>query len=69
MICFVDYRISKEEEKNLSLLGFNPIKTPKCPLLYEAIDGHVDIQINIVDKENRIVVVHKDIPQEFLNKL
>ncbi|MGL5152340.1 MAG: DUF6873 family GME fold protein [Clostridium sp.] len=69
MICFVDYRITEEEEKKLSLLGFNPIKTPKCPTLYPAIDGHVDIQMNILDKNSRSIIVHKDMPSSFLKAL
>ena len=45
--CFVDYRISQLEEKKLKDLNLNIIKVPKHPKLYDAIDGHPDIQINI----------------------
>lgn len=53
--CFVDYRISEIEEKNLKHLGLNLIKVPKHPKLYDAIDGHPDIQINIIDKNTLIL--------------
>lgn len=69
MVCFVDFRISSKEELNLSLLGLTPIKIPKSPLLYEAISGHVDIQLNVLNKSNRSVIVQKNIPTEFLTIL
>lgn len=69
MFCFVDYRITNIELENLTSLGLTPIKVPKSPLLYEAIDGHVDIQVFILDKDKKTVLVHKDMPKSFLNKL
>lgn len=53
--CFVDYRISEIEESNLKKLGVNIIKVPKHPNLYSAIDGHPDIQINILNSNSLIV--------------
>ena len=44
MICFVDYRTTDEECNNLHNLGLKIIKIPKAPALYDAINGHVDIQ-------------------------
>ena len=51
MICFVDYRTTDEECNNLHNLGLKIIKIPKAPALYDAINGHVDIQINILDEK------------------
>ena len=53
MICFVDYRISDEELLSLKNLNFDIIKIPKDHNLYSAIDGHVDIQLNILNKSKR----------------
>ncbi len=53
--CFVDYRISEIEEMNLKNLGVNIIKVPKHKNLYEAIDGHPDIQINILNSSSIII--------------
>lgn len=65
MICFVDYRSTIEECNNLIKLGFKIIKIPKSNSLYEAINGHVDIQINILSKKDKLVVINKDMPLDF----
>lgn len=67
MICFVDYRISKEEITNLLKLNFIPITVPKTNKVYESINGHVDIQLNVISKNK--VIVHKDMPLDFLKIL
>ena len=69
MICFVDYRISNTEEKSLKYLGANIIKVPPCDNLYEAIKGHVDIQLNIINKKKKEIIIHKDISNTFKNEL
>lgn len=69
MNCFVDYRVTTEELNNLIKLEIDPIIVPKSPLVYPAIDGHVDIQIAVVDKCQRKVVINKDIDQSFINIL
>lgn len=69
MYSFVDYRISEEEIVNLKSEGVIPIKVPKTALVYDAICGHVDIQLNILSKKNKTVIVHKDIDKNFLKKL
>ena len=61
MYSFVDYRISEEELINLKKEGVIPIKVPNTSLVYDAISGHVDIQLNILSKKNKTVIVHKDI--------
>lgn len=66
MHCFVDYRITNEELVNLSNLNVNPILVPKCNEVYEAINGHPDIQLNILKtKENTHIIVQKNINKNF----
>lgn len=69
MFCFVDYRISNEELNNLIKLNIEPIIVPKCPNVYEAIDGHVDIQLHVINKAEKKIIIQKDISKEFLNSL
>jgi len=66
MHCFIDYRITKEELFNLSRLKMNPILIPKCSKVYESINGHPDIQLNIL-KNNSYdkIIIQKDISQDF----
>ncbi|MBN1045973.1 MULTISPECIES: DUF6873 family GME fold protein [unclassified Clostridium] len=70
MYCFIDYRSTKEEIDNLQKLNIEPILVPKSNNVYEAINGHPDIQMNILknSSENQIII-HKDIPSEFINLL
>lgn len=66
MHCFIDYRVTKEELLNLSKLNMNPILVPKCTNVYEAINGHPDIQLNILkNKSLDKVIIQKDISQNF----
>ena len=67
MHCFLDYRVSFEELNNLLHLKLNPIILPITSLVYEAINGHVDIQLNVIDKNK--VIVHKSISDDFLKLL
>lgn len=69
MYCFIDYRTTKEELNNLYKLELEPIIIPKTPLVYEAINGHVDIQLNILSKKDKLVIVSKDINKSFLSSL
>ncbi|WP_315080870.1 DUF6873 family GME fold protein [uncultured Clostridium sp.] len=70
MYCFIDYRSTKEEIDNLQKLNIEPILVPKSNNVYESINGHPDIQMNILknSSENQIII-HKDIPSEFINLL
>lgn len=63
----VDNRIHKDEEVYLKKLGFNIIKSPSSDLLYEAISGHPDILLNVLSKNK--ILVHKDMPENFINLL
>ena len=66
MHCFIDYRVTKEELLNLSKLNMNPILIPKCNEVYEAINGHPDIQLNILkNKSSTQIIVQKNISEYF----
>jgi len=66
MHCFVDYRITKEELLTLSKLDLKPILIPKCNDVYDAINGHPDIQLNVL-KNNSFnkIIIQRNIPEKF----
>lgn len=66
MHCFVDYRITKEELLSLSKLDLKPILVPKCNYVYDAINGHPDIQLNVLknDSFNKIII-QQNISEKF----
>lgn len=63
MICFVDYRTTDNEINSLKKLNYDVIKIPKDNNLYEAINGHTDIQLNILN--NNTLIVNKNITLSF----
>lgn len=63
MICFVDYRTTEEEINSLKNLNYDVIKIPKDNNLYEAINGHTDIQLNILNRHT--IIVNKNINLSF----
>lgn len=66
MHCFIDYRTTDEEINNLLSLDLNVIKVPKTNKVYDAIDGHPDIQMNILkNKSSAQIIVQKDISNQF----
>ena len=70
MHCFIDYRATNEELVNLSKLNMNPILIPKCNEVYEAIDGHPDIQVNVIkNKSSNQIIVQKNISAYFKEML
>lgn len=69
MVAFIDYRTTTIEKKSLSKLNIDFIEVPKNSTLYDAIDGHVDIQLNIINKKEKKIIVHKDINDTFIQKL
>jgi hypothetical protein len=70
MHCFIDYRATNEELMNLSRLNMNPILIPKCDKVYEAIDGHPDIQLNVLkNKSSNQIIIQKDISEHFKDVL
>ncbi|QAA35269.1 hypothetical protein C1I91_10215 [Clostridium manihotivorum] len=56
-----------EEEQKLKALSISVIKVPKCEKIYDAINGHPDIQINILDSNT--IIVQRDVPLAFLKQL
>ncbi|MBU5456172.1 DUF6873 family GME fold protein [Caproiciproducens sp. MSJ-32] len=69
MICFIDYRTSEEERNSLKALNLTLIEIPPCNNLYEAINGHVDIQLNIIDKNKKRIIIQKEMPEAFKKML
>lgn len=69
MNCFIDYRTSDEEINILQNLNINTIKVPRSSLVYPAIDGHVDIQLNILTNSSNHIIVHKNICTDFIETL
>jgi hypothetical protein len=66
MHCFIDYRVTKEELLNLLKLNINPILVPKCDDTYEAINGHPDIQLNILKtNSHNEIIIQKNISKSF----
>ncbi|GAA0748044.1 DUF6873 family GME fold protein [Clostridium oceanicum] len=63
----VDSRISNIEKENLKKFGLEIICCPTSNLLYDAVCGHPDMLLNIIDK-NRLLL-HKDTDSKFINKL
>lgn len=67
MYCFLDYRCSNEEIDNIVKQGLTPIIVPKTTNVYDAINGHVDIQMNIISKNT--IIIHKSMDKDFCNTL
>lgn len=69
MICFIDYRTTQIERDSLSSLNLNIIEVPKSNDVYSAINGHVDIQLNILDKKSKKIIINRNMDEKFKNKL
>lgn len=65
--CFIDYRTSEKEIEKLKYLNLEIIKIPLNKNLYTAINGHPDIQLNILN--NNTLIVSKDFDTSFLGDL
>lgn len=63
----VDYRTSKEEILNFKKLGCEILVCPSSSILYEAVCGHPDMLLNIIDEKN--IIVHKNMNIDFVNLL
>lgn len=69
MVCFIDYRTTPYERETLNYLGLTTIDVPLCNNLYKAIDGHVDIQLNVLSKNQKKVIINKDMDDSFKKNL
>ena len=65
MIAFIDYRTSNEEINSLKNLNIDVIKVPWNNNLYPTINGHVDIQLNILNSDTKTIILNKDIDNNF----
>jgi len=63
----VDYRIDNEEKSSLESLGYDVLICPPNSILYDAVCGHPDMLMHIIDHET--IIVHKDMEKEFVHKL
>lgn len=62
----VDFRIHDEEKEYLVSRGYNLLICPPSYILYEAICGHPDILMHILDDT---ILVHKDMTNDFIDNL
>ncbi len=62
----VDFRIHDEEKQFLVSKGYTLLVCPPSDLLYEAVYGHPDMLMHILDNN---ILVHKDMCNEFIQKL
>lgn len=69
MVCFIDYRTSEEERNLLKSLNISLMEIPPCSNLYDSINGHVDIQINILDKNKKEIIIQREMPEAFKKAL
>lgn len=67
-ISFVDYRLTEKQMHLLLNEGLNIIKIPKSNNLYDAISGHPDIQLNIINSKKIILAKNSNLSLEILNK-
>lgn len=65
MLCFIDYRTTKNEKETLISLGAKLIEIPKSKDLYPAISGHPDIQINIIDRNKKKIIINRNLSDDF----
>ena len=63
----VDFRISEEEINSLKNLNLNIIKCPKSEVLYDAVCGHPDMQLHVLDKTK--ILVHKTMDKNLIKEL
>ena len=60
----VDYRITDEEKKVIHNLGYDMLICPQSYELYDAVCGHPDMLMHIVDSNN--IIVHRNMPELFI---
>lgn len=63
----IDFRTTSEEKYALENLGLKVLVCPPSPLLYEAVCGHPDMLLHIID--SKTIMVHKDMDKNFVEIL
>lgn len=63
----VDYRIDRKEKNVLLENGYNVLTVPKYEGVYNAISGHPDIQLCIINSNT--IIVHNNMPYGFIIEL
>ncbi|MCY6370561.1 DUF6873 family GME fold protein [Clostridium ganghwense] len=63
----IDHRTSQEEKSSILNLGYDYLICPPSSSLYDAISGHPDILLHIIDNKN--IIVHRDIHPKFVKLL
>ena len=63
----IDFRTDTEEKYNLKNLGYEILICPPSELLYDAVCGHPDMLLHIIDAKT--IMVHKDMDKNFVDKL
>jgi hypothetical protein len=63
----VDYRISKEEKEKMEALNLEVLIVPPFKLLYDAVCGHPDMLLSIIDSNT--IVVHREMDLNFVERI
>ncbi|WP_373899042.1 DUF6873 family GME fold protein [Haloimpatiens sp. FM7315] len=63
----VDFRIDSKEKNTLVNLGYEVLLCPPCNNLYDAVLGHPDMLLNIIDKNT--IILNKDMNSSFIRIL
>lgn len=66
-IIFIDYRATNEEKENLGKLGYKVLTVPPNNNLYEAVCGHPDMLLHVLNENT--IIVHKDMDLKFIDFL
>ncbi|WP_123054343.1 DUF6873 family GME fold protein [Clostridium sp. JN-1] len=67
MYVIVDFRTDVEERNSLKNLGYDLLICPPSNLLYDAVCGHPDMLLKIIDNDK--ILVHKNMDKTFISKL
>lgn len=63
----IDYRVDTKSIKKLTDIGFNVIKTIPVKKLYEAVNGHPDMQLHCIDKNT--IICAKEVYEYYKEQL
>lgn len=66
-VAFVDYRIADTEKNSLKNLGIEPFIVPPNNIVYEAVCGHPDILLHIIN--DNTLLVNKAMDENFISSI